>query len=251
MTIKIDNQFYAKIRLALGHEPGRRRPWADLGRVQRTKASAGRSGREEHSALLATLQERSKINGMPVTVCSDAARAARVVAGIVRQNLAQEGGPAHVVTWKHAVIDGLDLESVLATEAPQITVYPADGIDPSAGASERQRAKDLAATAVCGVTSADWCLAESATLVLRTRPGQWRSVSLMPPVHIAVITQASIISDLGELFTTLQADSKAGYHGLTNCMTFVSGRSTTRDIESVAVPGAHGPKAVHIVVVTG
>ena len=180
----------------------------------------------------------------------EAAMAARVVVEIVKRNLPKEGGSAHVVTWRHNVIDGLDLEAVLATAAPQITVYPAGGGDLSVGASDRQRAQDLA-TAICGITSADWCLAETATLVMRTRSGQGRAVSLLPPVHIAVVPLSSLISGLADLYHALGRAKEDDLHGLTNCMTFVSGPSTTRDIESVAVPGAHGPKAVHIVVITG
>ena len=243
--------FFQNIRSALGHDPVRRRPWADMGRCRRGDTTIVKRDREDRLALLETLQERSKVNSIPVSVCSNPAMAASVVAGIVKQNLPEEGGSAHVMAWRHAVIDSLELELALATVASQITVCAAANGEQGPRESDRQRAKDLAATAVCGITSADWCLAETATLVMRTRPGQGRAVSLLPPVHIAVIPLSSLIGGLAELYSVLGNDRDTSYHGLTNCMTFVSGRSTTRDIESVAVPGAHGPKAMHIVVITG
>ncbi len=251
MGMNHDKLFIQNIRSALGYDPGRRRPWTALGRCQRSNTTIVKRDQKDRLALLETLQERSRINGIPVTVCSNPAMAASAVTGIVSQNLPEEGGTAHVMAWRHAVIDGLELEMALAAVAPQITVCVADNEEQGLRESDRQRAKDLAATAICGITSADWCLAETATLVMRTRPGQGRAVSLLPPVHIAVIPLSALISGLAELYSMLGSDKETDYHGLTNCMTFVSGRSTTRDIESVAVPGAHGPKAVHIVVITG
>jgi L-lactate dehydrogenase complex protein LldG len=64
-----------------------------------------------------------------------------------------------------------------------------------------------------------------------------------------VIGIDQIIANLKELIALLKWDDEYQTEGLTNCMTFISGPSTTRDIESIAVSGAHGPKAVHIVVV--
>jgi L-lactate dehydrogenase complex protein LldG len=174
---------------------------------------------------------------------------AHAVAEVARSSQLNEGVPAHVVVWQDELIGSLKLEDVFASEAPKIKIHHFAN-DQIIGETERQRAKGLAATAICGITTADWCIAESATLVMRTRPGQGRAVSLLPPIHIAVIPLASLISDLSELYTELGLAKKDGYHGLTNCMTFVSGPSTTRDIESIAVSGAHGPREVHIVVIS-
>jgi len=250
MGQNLDNLFFAKIRAALGHDPARQRSWNDLRTLHQPVKTGAQPDRNERLKLLDTLKERSKINETSITVVPDVAAAAMVVAESIKKNLPEEGAPAHVVAWRHEVIDSLDLETVLATVTPQITVYPAGGKDLLEGESERQQAKDLAATAICGVTSADWCLADSATLVMRTRAGQGRAVSLLPPIHIAVVPLSSLIAGLGDLYASLGKDKMASQHGLTNCMTFVSGRSTTRDIESVAVPGAHGPEAVHIVMIS-
>ncbi len=253
MNQNLDHPFFSKLRSALGHDPSRRRPWAALGPSLwpgRVEAAAG--DRRDSAALLQTLKERSRINGISVGVVPDAAAAARAVAGIVKDELPPGDGPAHVVAWRHELIDRLDLEAVLAAEAPQVAVHLAAAEGDGEGESSRLEAKARAAAAVCGVTSADWCLADSATLVMRTRPGQGRAVSLLPPVHIAVIPLSSLIGNLADLYAALGRDGRTdrtGHHGLTNCMTFISGPSTTRDIESVAVPGAHGPRAVHIVVI--
>jgi L-lactate dehydrogenase complex protein LldG len=99
-----------------------------------------------------------------------------------------------------------------------------------------------------GITSADFCMADTATLVMRTRPGQARSVSLVPAIHIAVVELNRIIADLKELYALLKWDPQESKDGVTNCMTFISGPSKTADIEATMVHGAHGPREVHLFV---
>jgi L-lactate dehydrogenase complex protein LldG len=249
MNSDIDNRFFSKLRSALGHDSSKRRFWSDIKDVQKYHLDAADQDQDDLLSLLEKLQKRSKITGMPISVCADHEQAAQAVSSIIRQHIPKDSVPAHVLAWRHHLIESLNLESVLATQAPQIRVEYTDTGKSSEAPSENQRVKNLAATALCGVTSADWCLADSATLVMRNRPGQERMTSLLPPVHIAVIPISSLITNLGELYALIRRDHETDYHGLTNCMTFVSGPSTTRDIESIAVAGAHGPKAVYIVLI--
>ena len=102
-----------------------------------------------------------------------------------------------------------------------------------------------------GVTSADFCMADTATLVMRNRPGQPRSVALVPSIHIAVITLDQILADMKELFALLRWDERYRPEGLSNYMSFISGPSKTADIEATMVHGAHGPREVHLFVITG
>jgi L-lactate dehydrogenase complex protein LldG len=85
---------------------------------------------------------------------------------------------------------------------------------------------------------------------MRTRPGQARSVSLVPSIHIAVIHLDQIISDLKELYTLIQKESGETGEATTNCMTFISGPSKTADVEATMVHGAHGPREVYIYLMT-
>ena len=250
MNANIEYLFISKLRSALGYFPTERRSWSDIRFEQKACLTSADQDLVDPSVLLSILQERSEMSGMSVTVCSGPEEAAKEVARITKQYTPIEGVPAHVIAWRHELIRRLDLERVFASEDLNCAVRYTDSIDiGGADSSEWQQAKDLAATAVCGVTSVDWCLADSATLVMRNRAGQGRAASLLPPVHIAVISIESIISNLVVLLGLLKQDNKIGCNGLTNCMTFISGPSTTRDIESIPVRGAHGPKAVHIVVI--
>ena len=64
---------------------------------------------------------------------------------------------------------------------------------------DREKQRQWIFDAYIGITSADFCLAESATLVLKTRAGQDRSISLVPSIHIAVIRLEQILGSLKEL----------------------------------------------------
>jgi L-lactate dehydrogenase complex protein LldG len=68
---------------------------------------------------------------------------------------------------------------------------------------------------------------------------------------VAVITLDQLLADLKELYTLLRWDPSQKTEGLTNCMTFISGPSKTADIEMVMVHGAHGPRELHLFVITG
>ncbi len=86
---------------------------------------------------------------------------------------------------------------------------------------------------------------------MKTLPGQARATSLVPSIHIAVIRLDQIITNLKELYTLLKQEPDFNRKGLTNCLTFISGPSKTADIEAVMVHGAHGPREVYLLVITG
>ena len=114
---------------------------------------------------------------------------------------------------------------------------------------ERKKNRTKLIQSYIGITSADFCVAQSATLVMRTRPNQPRAVSLVPSIHVAVIKIDQIIESLKELYFRLKWDEKEKEQGLTNCMTFISGPSKTADIELEMVFGAHGPRQLYVYVV--
>ena len=95
-----------------------------------------------------------------------------------------------------------------------------------------------------GITTAQAAIAETGTLVLDSARERHRLISLVPPVHIAIIDGASIYSTLGE---TLGALHKGG--NVSSILTFVTGPSRTADIEMTLTIGVHGPREVHIFIV--
>ncbi len=98
---------------------------------------------------------------------------------------------------------------------------------------------EVAREAEVGVTGADWGLAETGSLVLLTGPTQDRLLSLLPPVHVALLPEDRILTDIEALFECLDEVPSA--------LIFITGPSRTADIEQTLTPGVHGPGVVYVV----
>lgn len=99
-----------------------------------------------------------------------------------------------------------------------------------------QADKRLVAACELGVTGADAALPETGTLLLRSAPDRPRVVSLLPRVHLAILTPAALRTDLHQAFAEAKG---AGYSVL------VTGPSRTADIELTLTLGVHGPKSLY------
>lgn len=114
----------------------------------------------------------------------------------------------------------------------------------TSGYADRNRLKEACAAADIGITSADYALADTGSLVMLSSPEEARLISLLPPVHLAVVPRVRLLSGLDELFT-LVPDPAA----VTSSMVLITGPSRTADIEQILIRGVHGPAAVHVVLV--
>jgi L-lactate dehydrogenase complex protein LldG len=119
------------------------------------------------------------------------------------------------------------------------------GLELFASPIERERlfAADL------GFSGAQWGIAETGSLVLDSAAERHRLVSLVPPVHVALLEAAAILPTLG---ATLAA-TLAAARGPTQerplagrSLTIVTGPSRTADIELTLVVGVHGPRELHV-----
>ena len=196
----------------------------------------------ERKKLLTTLIEAAGPINLKVISCEDVDSVTAGIVDLVRDKNPEWGHKKSVVAWQHPLIENLNLPAALSQQ--DVDVFFTDSNELK-GENLRRHVID----SYIGITAADFCMADTATLVMRTRAGQARSVSLVPAIHIAVIELNQIIADLKELYALLKWDPKVKKEGLTNCMTFISGPSKTADIEATMVHGAHGPREVHIFVI--
>ncbi|MFZ0612289.1 MAG: LUD domain-containing protein, partial [Desulfobacterales bacterium] len=207
-----------------------------------------RRTRQDRLGLLDRLIERAAITGMTVTPCRGVTAAARAMAALIRQESGDRGEAAGPVAWRHPLIDRLMLEPALAVLMPPAHPQQNGGENNGLAEAPRRRVRQQTAAAPVGIISAEWCLADTATLVSRTRPGCDRSIAVVPPVTVAVVPLDHLVADLKELYALLRCETPASVPRLTNYMSLISGPSTTRDIESIPVTGAHGPRAVTVLV---
>ena len=100
------------------------------------------------------------------------------------------------------------------------------------------------AEAAAGITSADYALSATGTLIMLASPREARLISLLPPLHIAVIPSSAILTSLDEIFTVLPSPAEQ-----TSSMVMITGPSRTADIEQILVRGVHGPGEIRVVIV--
>jgi L-lactate utilization protein LutC len=181
-----------------------------------------------------------------------------------RAELASVGGQAHLVADRPAAAAKV-IELIRATSGRSVLLGQGELLD-SLGLADRLSTLGLDVTRIAdlppeggkeslfaadvGVSGVRALIAETGTIVASTGPEEPRSLSLLPPVHIAVATSEQVLPDLFDLFASLEA---AGPEppALPSCLTLITGPSKTGDIELRLVTGVHGPGEVHVVLITG
>jgi len=155
------------------------------------------------------------------------------------------GGTTRRVSRKSEMNDAL--WHLVETEAiKKATLWPTREID-ELGIEESLRAlgveiipphSDKYALAECdlGVTGVDAALPETGTLLLRSSSERPRMVSLLPRVHLAILTPSALRADVSPALAHVKGE---GY------WVFITGPSRTSDIELTMTIGVHGPKSLH------
>lgn len=97
-----------------------------------------------------------------------------------------------------------------------------------------------------GFTTTLGGIAETGGLVLCPSPEEPRLLSLVPPIHLALLDTGSIYDTF---WTALRAQNWSG--GMPPNALLVSGPSKTADIEQTLAYGVHGPRRLVVVAVRG
>ena len=102
-----------------------------------------------------------------------------------------------------------------------------------------------------GITGADYAIAETGSVIVLPRRGLSRLVSVVPPVHVAIVRPQDILGTLDDLFTLRRLEyyqnGEHGNHDMGSYLNFITGPSRTADIEQTIVVGVHGPREVHMI----
>jgi L-lactate dehydrogenase complex protein LldG len=141
-----------------------------------------------------------------------------------------------------AIVHGLDAHEVALSDDALVRRL-AEGLPGTVqrfdGWSDRERlfSCDL------GLSAVQAAVAETGTLVLESAAERHRLVSLVPPVHVAVLRAGAILPDLDAALAALAQSASPA-----RAVTLVTGPSRTADIELELVVGVHGPRELHVVV---
>jgi L-lactate dehydrogenase complex protein LldG len=96
------------------------------------------------------------------------------------------------------------------------------------------------------VTSCEYLIARTGSIVLSAAQQQGRTVSVYAPVHICIAYTDQLVYDIKDGLQLL----KEKYQGnIPSMITFATGPSRTADIEKTLVVGVHGPKEVYLFLV--
>ena len=96
-----------------------------------------------------------------------------------------------------------------------------------------------------GLTSTIGAIAETGTIMLWSSPDEPRMMSLVPPIHIAIVDSSQLYTTFAEAVQTQEWTTQ----GLPTNAILISGPSRSADIAQVLAYGVHGPKELVVVVV--
>jgi len=202
------------------------------------------SGRTAILSRLAAAQRTSWLPPVPVAKAFvSASRTTAECRARFAEELGALGVDCHVETSAESVRERVRSlvqgKRILSWDADQL---PYDVGSVLGGATRGSRPRDEQAQAEIGVTGCHGAIAETGSLAVLSGRGHSRAVSLLPPVHLAVVRAEDLVFSMGEFFAR-HAERIAGAAGCT----FITGPSRTADIELTLTLGVHGPGQVIVV----
>ena len=213
----------------------------DTASVEQRAWAVARKARDKANELFVELQKTASEAGWIVNSCADHEQAAQYIVSLARSIKART-----ILRSAHQVLDRLHLEGILADTGIDLRVM---AINESGTDTDIQRTslRERVIQADMGITGVDHAIAETGSCVILASKGVSRLVSLLPPVHVAVVMKGQVLPGLDELFTLRRQDLLTGEIG--GYMNIITGPSRSADIEQTIVVGVHGPGKVHLVMV--
>lgn len=245
---RIRSEFLDTVRRALGRDA----PIDDVRVSESTALSDAPSEVERRIESIVRMQEAAAdqlTNELSASAQEAGWIVERVVHGLAAQcvrRIADALGAANVLRSGHSVLDEIGLDA--AFEGSPIAVEKI-AYEQSCTPLDAQRAtfRQKMLDADVGVTGVAYAVAETGSVAITAGNGVSRLISLLPPVHVAVVLPSQILPSLDELFTILRGDFlERGSLDYTN---IISGPSRSADIDQTLIQGMHGPREVYMVIV--
>jgi L-lactate dehydrogenase complex protein LldG len=137
--------------------------------------------------------------------------------------------------WKYVATHGTGIASY-ATESLGLPVLSTDG-----GYDVHEMEKcDV------GISECDALIAQTGSVMLTTRSGGGRALSVLPPHHVVIARMEQLVPDLPAAYELLH--HTYGPNNWPSMITLITGPSRTGDIERILVLGAHGPKKLTVII---
>lgn len=185
------------------------------------------------AGLRAQLASQQKVRDFTMLTC-DRDSLAATLAGI-----AQKEQPQRVVVPADTSADGIDLMALAKKSGAEVYGY-----DKNNDAAEQRATIEQADVSI---TIPFRAIADTGTVLELADERCGKIVSLLPPAHISVIFQSRLKATLTDVAPEIDAMGESD--ALPTYFLFISGPSSTGDIESVMVTGVHGPTREYYIVV--
>jgi L-lactate dehydrogenase complex protein LldG len=178
--------------------------------------------------------ELKNLLGEPFVVEGDEAACDKVL------ELLKSHNTTDILAWdfKHIPVKGLEA----AIKQSGISIHQPEMHD-----EFRAETLETIRDAQVGLTGVDAAIAATGTLVVSTGPGKGRIPTVLPPVHIAVVTLEQIVPRLEDWVARQRVNGLDDVTKSAN-VCFISGPSRTGDVEMIMILGVHGPGKVQVVV---
>ncbi len=211
--------------------------------------------------LVALTEQAATVREQVARELPDLSRRLGETAALRGWNVARCGGVEEALDYVVSLAGQLGVTSVARSEQEVFDSFPVDAALAGAGTicwpaiyegtDDRETVRRRLAESGMGITGADYAIAETGSVIVLPRKGLSRLVSVVPPVHVAIVRPQDILGTLDDLFALRRLEfHRSGTNGnadMGSYLNFITGPSRTADIEQTIVVGVHGPREVHMV----
>ena len=150
--------------------------------------------------------------------------------------LIEEKGVRKIARWNTPTLALLD--NGLRSAGAEVLAVDLEGDE-----KVRSELRNELIAADMGLTEVDYAVADIGSLVLRASEPQSRLASVLPSIHVAIVTPDKIVGSLADLLPLLNSGNR-----LPSAVSLVTGPSRTADIETIRTVGIHGPVELHVII---
>jgi L-lactate dehydrogenase complex protein LldG len=148
-------------------------------------------------------------------------------------SLARERGAQMLIRWDVEELEELGADEPLSEAGVEVVLW-----------RDLEDFREVAARADIGLSTAEWAIADTGSLVLTSGPGKGRTVTLLPPTYVAVVPADRVLRTVPEAI-----EKYASGEALPANVVFHTGPSRSGDIEMEIFVGMLGPGDVHVLLV--
>jgi L-lactate dehydrogenase complex protein LldG len=161
--------------------------------------------------------------------------------------LAAVSGTCVVVTTPEQVIEEIDTHLARHQLAPRLVASTEPLIAALPWPAQWTVAYRVAqGVDLVSVTGAFAAVAETGTLALVSGPTSPTTLRFLPDDHIVVIQRSQVVAHIEDVWKKLRAQ----YESPPRSINLITGPSRTADVEQTIQLGAHGPRRLHVIVLT-